>query len=290
MKKLFDQTLKDHSKYITQTFKKVLGFVLFAAVVSSCIPNEKVIYMQNQEDDPSLALDSLIPLIRQDYLLQPNDEVLISFYSEVSESVSEFNLTSDIGGNGQNGNGQNGNNNNNRRGGGSIFNVDKDGFIEINLLGKIQASGLSIYELKENLENLIRDQEGVNDILVRVSLGFVNFYMFGEVGGGGLRSIQGNEATILQALAEGDLSINANRERVQIFRQYPEGVRIHEINVLDRNLIRSKYYFIQPNDVIYVMPLKIREIGYGTSALANLSVIVSTLSSAFIIIALFQNN
>ena len=70
---MIDQTSKKYPKYITQTFKQVLGFLLFAAVVSSCIPNEKVVYLQNKDQLPELSNDSFIALSRLVYKLQPYD-------------------------------------------------------------------------------------------------------------------------------------------------------------------------------------------------------------------------
>ena len=276
-----------HSTRLLKNLKKALAFVFLAALITSCIPNEKVIYVQNKEDDPSLRLDSLISLSRQDYRLQPNDILIINFYSGVPDAVQKFlPLASREGSAG-------GGTDPNQSGGAYLsgFNLDKEGNIEVPSLGRVKASGLTTFELKYRLEELIKEKDGIIDILVNVKLDGIRYTIFGEVGGTGLKNIQRYEANIIEAIASvGGMTLNANRQHVQIIRQYPDGVRFHEVDVTDRNLVRSKFYFLQPNDIIYVPPLKIREIGAGTTALENLAVIIGAISSATIIINLLGNN
>ncbi len=271
--------------------KKIVGFVIFAALVSSCIPNERVIYLQNKEDVPELGLDTLIQLNRQEYVLQPNDRITLSFYSEQEQSVEKYNRTGSVAALAAN------RSNNNQAQGGSaegtiaVFDLDKEGFIEINTLGRVVASGFTLRELKFELEKKIREEAGVKDILVRAGLAGIPYTIYGEIRGGGSSTIFKNEANIIEAISNaGGLNINADRAHVQIFRQYPDGARVHEVDVTDRNLMTSKFYYIQPNDMIYIKPLKIRELGAGSAGLQNFSLIIGTVSSAFIIINLLGNN
>ncbi|PWL27228.1 polysaccharide biosynthesis/export family protein [uncultured Roseivirga sp.] len=267
---------------------KLMGFLFVILLASSCIPNEKIVYFQNKEDDPVLANDTLIALTRIDYKLQPNDILLINFYAKQLEAVEEYypifqrRAMIGLGGNGNSG-GNNLMNDPYMVG----YNIDKDGKIEINGLNeRIQAAGLTTTELKYVIEERIRE-DGVNDILVGVKLQGIPFTIYGEVGTPGSQVIREYEVTLIEAIANsGDLTLNANREHVLLIRDYPEGVRIHELDVTGRSIIPSEYWFIQPDDVIYVPPLKIRELGVGTSALQNLSVIVSVISSTTLIISL----
>ncbi|WP_422006257.1 polysaccharide biosynthesis/export family protein [Roseivirga pacifica] len=158
-------------------FKQLLLLVVIVAAASSCIPNEKVIYIQNKEDVAELGLDTLIELSRQDYKLQPNDILLINFYSREQSAVEKFYplllRTNALGSNmARGGGGGNGGQQNLYFTG---YNVDKDGNVEINALGRIEAAGLTTEELKYRLEDLIKEQEGVNDILVNVKLDGIRY-------------------------------------------------------------------------------------------------------------------
>lgn len=273
-------------KILKQTF----AFFLLLALASSCIPNEKVIYLQNKDALPELGLDTLIELSRQDYRLQPNDILLINFYSREQSAVEKFYplllRTNALGSNNtRQGNGGGGQQNLYFTG----YNVDKEGNVEINALGRVSAAGLTTDELKYKLEDLIKEQEGVNDILVNVKLDGIKYTIFGEVKSPGPQSLQQYEANVMEAIAtSGDLTLNANRAHVQIIRQYPDGVRIHEIDVTRRDLLTSPLYFVQPNDIIYVPPLKIRELGTGESALQTFASIVAVVSGTALIINLIS--
>lgn len=274
--------------------KQFFALALLLLVASSCIPNEKVVYLQNKGGDeaPGYGLDTLIKLSRQDYRLQPNDILLINFYASQPSAVEKFYplllRTNGLGANQAGGGNQGGGGQQNLYFTG--YNVDKDGFVEINGLGRVSAAGLTKEELKYELEERIKQQEGVNDILVNVKLDGIRYTIFGEVNSSGPQTLQQYEANIIEAIASsGDLSLNANREHIQIIRQYPDGVRVHEVDVTDRRLISSPLYFLQPNDIIYVPPLKIRELGTGETGLATFSSIVGVISGTALIISLLNN-
>lgn len=285
--------MNKHNITLKKNTSQFLLLFLLMALASSCIPNEKVVYLQNKggDESPEYALDTLIALSRQDYKLQPNDILLINFYATEPDAVEKFYplllRTAALGVNQAGGGTGNGQQNLYFTG----YNVDKDGFVEINALGRVEAAGLTKEELKYKLEELIKQQEGVNDILVNVKLDGIRYTIFGEVNGPGPQTLQQYEANIIEAIAaSGDLTLNANREHIQVIRQYPDGVRFHEVDVTDRRLLNSPYYFLQPNDIIYVPPLKIRELGTGESGLATFSSIVGVISGTALIISLINNN
>ena len=68
------------------------------------------------------------------------------------------------------------------------------------------------------------------------------------------------ESTILEALAKaGDLTIYGVRNNVQLIREDADGKKsIHILNLNDANLINSPYYYLQQNDIIYVVPNKVK--------------------------------
>lgn len=270
--------------------KQSLVLFLLLALASSCIPNEKVVYLQNKNLLPELEIDSLIQLDRVDYKLQPNDILLVNFYSSDEEAVEKYypvfarpNSLTNL----------NNNNNGNQQGIPDPYltgyNVDKDGNIEINALGRVKAAGLTVTELKYRIEELIRPS--IKDVLVGVKLSGIPYTIFGEVNLTGPNIIRQYEANILEAIAaSGDLTLNADRAHVKILRQYPDGVRIHEIDVTGRDFIQTKYFFLQPDDIIYVPPLKIRELGTGETALQTFATLISVISGTALIISVLTNN
>jgi len=51
----------------------------------------------------------------------------------------------------------------------------------------------------------------------------------------------------------GEIPLTGNKKEVKIIRQYPQDQKIHTIDLTDINVMRSPYYYLQPNDIIYVM-------------------------------------
>jgi polysaccharide export outer membrane protein len=91
--------------------------------------------------------------------------------------------------------------------------------------------------------------------------------------------------TIFEAIAQsGDLSTVAKRDEILLIRQYPEGTKLHRLDLTDRNIIHSPFYFIQPNDQIYAEPMKIREIGAGENASQSLALIISSITAVALVI------
>ncbi|MNE47893.1 hypothetical protein D3C80_1423200 [compost metagenome] len=69
-----------------------------------------------------------------------------------------------------------------------------------------------------------------------------------------------------------------NRKDVTIIRQYPHGTEMHSLDLTDINVVNSPYYYIQPNDYIYVKPLKQKSWGTGMTGVQSLSSIVALIS------------
>ena len=63
-----------------------------------------------------------------------------------------------------------------------------------------------------------------------------------------------------------------------MIRQFPHGTELHDIDLTDVNALKSPYYFIQPNDYIYVKPLKQKTWGTGTTGIQSLSSLITLFS------------
>jgi len=93
--------------------------------------------------------------------------------------------------------------------------------------------------------------------------------------------------TIFEAIANaGDLNVVAKRDEVLLIRQYPEGTKLHRINLNDRHLIHTPFYFIQPNDQLYVEPMRVRELGAGENISQSLQLIVTSITAAALVLNL----
>jgi polysaccharide export outer membrane protein len=92
--------------------------------------------------------------------------------------------------------------------------------------------------------------------------------------------------TIFEALAmAGDLSDYGNRQRVQLIRPSPYGPVVKEFTLSDRSILNSEYYYVMPNDIIYVMPIRGRSFHQNS---AVFSLFLSTVTTALVIISYFR--
>ena len=74
-----------------------------------------------------------------------------------------------------------------------------------------------------------------------------------------------------------------------VIRQYPQGQKIHHLDLTDINVMQSPYYYIQPNDMIYVKPLKQKSWGTGATGVQTLTTLVSVISLVTTTILLIKN-
>ncbi|WBL41255.1 polysaccharide biosynthesis/export family protein [Algoriphagus halophytocola] len=267
--------------------KKILGFVIVGLLLSSCISNKRITYLQNLPGNPEIGLDEFIPYanVEYKYILQPFDVVDIDFASSDEELTKAFEFQ---GSRSMRGGG----------GGGGVndifyftgYSIDQEGFVEIPQLGKIQIAGLTEEEAQKKV------QEEINsffkeEVFVKLRIGGIRFTALGEFSSSGAQVILKNRATIFDALAvAGESNILAKKNKLFIIRQYDGGTKIHQINLNDRQLLASPFYFIQPNDILYLEPMKIRQFGNAENLTASLGLIISVTSSIILIAALLTSN
>lgn len=269
-------------------FKRVIVILLISTfILPSCISNKKLIYLQDLEESRSLVRTSenFVHNAIQ-YKLQPNDilDIQMSTTDEKLNNILQISGAQNVNA-GMMG-GQNG---------GDIFfingySLDQYGNVELPLIGKINLLGKDLEEAKFQIEDKLKFyiQEGA--YFVRVRLGGIRYSALGEFNNPGKQAILQNRATIFEAIATaGDLNIFAKRDELVLIRQYPDGSRIHKLNLNDKNILNSEFYFIKPNDVLYAEPLKVREIGTGANILQTLTFLTTAISTIALVITLTNN-
>ena len=169
------------------------------------------------------------------------------------------------------------------------FNVDDHGQIRIPILGEVEVIGLTTEEVRIKIEKRLLEEyfNAEASLFVTVKLAGIRYTINGEINRPGSSIIFNERATIMDAIANsGDITITGDRKNVLIVRQYPHGVEMHSINLLDKSALESPYYYIQPNDFILINPLKQKSWGTGTTGIQTLGTIISALSLVTTIIVL----
>ena len=255
--------------------KLFLGIAaLMLVALSSCIANKDYIYLQGASKDQVLVPNKV------DYRIQKNDILSVSIRTPDALASALFNSGSGIGSSTSGGGGgysSGGSYGGGGYGGGgaggnsfyfSGYSIDEDGYIKLPIMGKLKVVGLTIKQIKALIEK--EADKYFTGYFINVQLAGINYSIMGEVRISGSISVYKNQHNLLEALAmAGDLTPFANRKHIQIIRQYPDGIRIHEVDITQVSVINSPYFLIQPNDIIYVQPIKRRESGFAIDGLTS---------------------
>jgi len=205
-------------------------------LVSSCYSLKKVSYLQSEENVLAIPNNPII------YLVQPNDILNIRVQSLDPEQSAFFNISSTE-------------NSRIQANDASLFlsgySVNQDGNISLPIVGEIKVSGLTVEAIRELIQDEINKY--LLDAIVIVKLTSYKISVLGDVGRPGTNFVYNNQATIFEALsAAGDANISANRRNIRLIRQIGGKSYVIKMDLTDPKIIESPYYFLLPNDVIYV--------------------------------------
>jgi polysaccharide biosynthesis/export protein len=257
------------STYQTSTIKLLL-FCLAAVLFSSCASYDKVPYFQDlsrshvtSEDITNLSLPTI----------QPFDQIAISVTSLNQEASNVFT--------------------NNIQVSGTVttspafgYIVDQDGNVNLPLLGTTKVAGLTTAQLSTQLQQQLQTYLGKPTVYVRL----VNFKVsvMGDVLRPNVYYSPSERLTITEALTlAGDLNITAHRDDIVLVREV-DGKRTYiPINLNKKETFTSPYFYLKPNDLIYVQPGKLK-LENADTGYQKASIIISSLTLIAIVVSIFH--
>ena len=257
----------------------VIGLIL-SIIASSCVPHKDTVYLQHKSN----AQDSVQVLVEKQtaYRVQINDILSVRVKSLDQENVQIINPIGD----------QNLNAGSAERAYFDGFTVDLHGEIRIPTLGKLNVLGYTTEEIEHMIEQKLLDEQfkETANIFVTVKLTGLRYTTMGELGNTGPKTLFQERANIFEAIAgSGEIPDTGDKKDVLLIRQYPQGQKIHHLDLTDINVMHSPYYYIQPNDMIYVKPLRQKALGTGTNAkevLSSFVTIVSLITTTILLLKL----
>lgn len=258
---------------VMRVFKNFLRpFLIMSIVVTvtSCYSKKELVYLQDKEF--SSLYPTQIKNRRPEYKIQPNDVLHVNIQNPDAETYSFFNM---------------GNQEMGPRGGNEAIlylighSVSQEGNINIPLLGNIKVVNLTLEEATSVIQNEV--DKYLRNSSVNVKLLSFKVSVLGEVKAPGYYYVYNAQCTVLEALGlAGDLLQSGSRKNVKLVRQTENGVEVILLDLTSPDLMNSKYYYMLPNDVLYVEPtdeqvsrLNFQPIGIGFSAISAVGVIVS---------------
>ena len=249
------------------TYSLFFGLKILAIVVlfSSCISQKKIKYMQPAHEDSTNRALFQTPEF-QEYHLGVGDNLYIKVQSLDPKSNEFFNQES-----------KNRTSNYNDA---SIYlesyNVDLEGNIYFPFIGPIYVLGLTVDQTKVEIEKVMNKYLKETSIVVKL----VNFNItfIGEVRRPGEYKIYQDKINIFEAVSlAGDITDYGNRNEVKLMRMTDDGMALHIIDLTKEDILESPYFYLKPNDVIYIEPLKGKQFAFATFPYALLFSTITTL-------------
>ena len=204
-------------------------FVIFLILISlsSCYNYKNLRLLQDKNKSlPDYEKSDYI-----DYRIQVNDEITYRLIT-ADETISKL-ISSSASNQNQ-----------------MSYRVFPDSTIDLPFVSHIQVAGLTLNEASKVIEKRFKDL--IPDAVIKLSLSNKTFTIFGDAGSG-IFPIYKEKLTIFQALSmSGDFNETSDRKHIRIIRNTDKGTQILDFDIRPKSIIDSKYYYIYPNDIIYV--------------------------------------
>ncbi|PRY11245.1 polysaccharide export outer membrane protein [Pontibacter ummariensis] len=244
-------------------------FLLLLLFTASCMTKKEIVYLQNPQYKEKVPISHTTRFTA--YTLQPNDVLSVKVLSVDPDMANMFNIVNPTNAFGMSDPG-------------SMYlsgyTVDNEGLIHLPTVGKLKVEGLTTSQTQEliqrNLNRYIRDATVVAKLIsFKISV-------LGDVRNPGYYYIYNDRANLFEGLGmAGDLNQGANRKNVKLIRQKGDQSEVVLLDLTDPNLVQSQYYYLMPNDVLYVEP---RASQLKRDNLVVVSVILSVVSTGVLLL------
>jgi polysaccharide biosynthesis/export protein len=266
------------------TVNRLLLSAMLIGIVSmfgSCLTYKQIVNFQDGEDLVEGRVDSI--LNTTEIRLQPEDVVSINVSSYEREEAARFNI---IDLNAQMQASRN-------TGGANVtepfgYRVDSKGYIEMPVLGQLYVKDLTIEELRDLVSDKIGETGYLKDHSVQIRFLSFRITILGEVNTPGVYTITNNRLTVLEAVGLArDLTVFSNRDNILVIREENNQRTYGRVDLKTKNVFNSPYYYLQPNDIVYVEPHKSRILGTPDPVTRYVGTIIALGTLITLMIALF---
>jgi len=252
--------------------KKQNQLLIFIIIISlffnfSCVPRKKLIYFQEQKKEE--VLDEYVN-IRPEKKIQPFDNIFVKVSSIDEKTASIFADQARVTGQDINL---------------ISYTVDQSGYINFPFVGEIYVKDLTLNEAQKKIE--IEVSQYLSNISIIVK--FVNntVAVLGEVQRPGEYPFYKDQITIFQALSFANGIDNfGDKTNVTLIRESQNKINYYYLDLTDKNIVASKHYYIIPNDVIVVKPIRQK---YRNLSPINWPIVLTTVTTAATLYLLFFN-
>ncbi len=232
-----------------------LSFLLFTALLlllNSCTSYKNVSYFQDYADTAKPVVVKTVPF--KSPVIQPDDILSVTIETIDNDVTSLLNNTNSLNNTSTTlpvSGSVPGNNPPNVNG----YLVDKDGYIELPFVGRLHVAGLTTAETKDLVTKEV--DKYFNNAIVNVRYANFKITVIGEVLRPSTYIVPNERVNIFDALGlAGDMTIYGRRENVLLMRDTLNDKKLIRLNLNNKDIVSSPYFYLQSNDIVYVQPNK----------------------------------
>ncbi len=273
----------EEKKLVRVSARVFIFITLTLALFSSCVPNRKITYLQYKDELSQLKTIPIDTVVREyvtepyEYRLQADDQVMIIISSSTPDEYNPYSLAGLSMTGGSLGN----------MAQSSLmgYRIDPTGYLILPIIGKLKASGLTLYELQDTISILA--SKDLEEPSTKINLINFRYTIIGEVNGIGTKQTSDYNLSMLQAMSGGPAEFG-DLSRIKVIRKINDKSYVFYVNLLDENFLASEFYYVHPNDIIVVSPMKRRLLMQNVPQ--TLGFVASTLSLVLTLFTLITVN
>lgn len=246
-----------------------LYFIIFVLLFSACIQQKHTVYFYEN-------LSDTISLVKDVYKIQTDDVLHIATKSITNNDINYLLNSGEPRASG---------NNNDLNMILTGYRVNNNGQILLPLIGEVKVAGLSLNQAEDSINHALKKY--LKNSFVSLRLVSFKVTILGEVNMPGTYNFYHNNVTIFQALSEaGDITDYGNKSKVTLIRQINDKKETIEFDLTNSAIIGTQFYYLMPNDIIYVTPVKGK---FFRENMSLYSFILSSVTTFILVLSYIQN-
>ncbi len=247
---------------------------LIVILLSNCTRYKKIVYLQDRYHNEASDSIKVSNIEDTDILLLPGDNIYIDIagtdikqlYMFDKNAGSQHSTYSDA----------------------SLYIqgyiLDKRGDVELPLIGKVSLSNMTLAQAREKLQSAFN--EYLKGIVIDIRLLSYRITMLGEFSKPGTHTFYKRDVNLLDALGEaGDISTYGDRSSVLIIRKINGISTTEELDLTSSDFYSSPYFWLKPNDVVYVKPLRSKVFSVN---MGSISLLLTSLTTLIVILTYLE--
>ena len=256
--------------------KPILWLFLFSLALSSCVPMKKILYLQVKGKADTLS--TFVNERKIDYRIQPGDNLYIRVITLDDKTTLMLNPLT-----GPNPGG-------NMTSDASVYltsyTVNEAGYLDFPLIGEIFVRNMNVDEIRDAIAEQLKVY--LKELVVVVKLVNYNLTVLGEVNHQGQYKVYQTDINLFEAVAlASGMTDFVNRNKVAVIRLNKTGSSVHYVDMTRKDILSSEYYYLKPNDIVYVPPVKGKQFGFASFPYV---VILSTITTTILLLNYFKTN